>query len=345
MNKSSILLAALLIAVGLVLHSDVFGQTTYATDKGYTINYLDITSVRNLAAGNVTLLGNDPNDLYTNPARLVAAMETQTTGVSANYIGMDKNTSMLNGTFSRKFFENFVAFLGLQRKFSGSVHVSPLTPGTIGLTNNPFLGEDKTPRDNFIVMGAAFRLSDTAAWSFSLSGRYLTSNIANGNLGTNLYDYASTTTFTVSAFHNGKITNEGQLIYGIAISNVPFNDQSSMLQYSMDNVHHLQTIARFSGAYSITGMHHEFTVAVDMGSELTTSHTTNGYSGSVGAEYVRHIDDIDLSFRAGFGSNSYYSGPSLGAGVGYKKIHINFAYLTPSGRSPSCMFGSSYYFK
>jgi len=226
------------------------------------------------------------------------------------------------------------------------------------------------PREFSFDFGYSRKLS--AKLALGVSVRYINSSLAKGTYSGESYKAGSTVAGDISLFHNGQNEQGNGFNWGIVLSNlggkigytndaknkdyIPANlglgiaytkvfDETSKLTFGLDinklmvptpptatgnNTTDSTNLADYRGYGVLTSWTKSFGDAGSFGSELKE------FQASIGAEYTYNDQ---FSFRAGYfyedktkGNRKYFT---LGVGLKYNVIGLNFSYLVPSGNGVS----------
>jgi Type IX secretion system protein PorV len=238
--------------------------------------------------------------------------------------------------------------------------------GNIQFTDN--LGNDLQsyrPREFAFDIGYSRKLSDNL--SLGLTVRYINSNLASGQSASgSTYKTGSAVAGDISIFHDGtQGSSDGSgLNWGVALTNlgskisytndasekdfIPANmglgvayvkafDQSNKITFAMDiNKLLVPTPPAVGDTSGLNNYHNEGVVGSWFSSFTDApggfSEELKEFQISVGAEYAYNNQ---FFFRAGYfyenptkGDRQYFT---MGAGLNYNMIGLNFSYLVPSG--------------
>ena len=218
------------------------------------------------------------------------------------------------------------------------------------------------PREFAIDLGYSRKLSKK--FSLGVALRYISSDLAGGNINGITYKKGSTVAGDLHLYHHGAKENGQGFNWGLTLSNlggkisysgdanqkdfIPANlglggaytkvfDADNKLTFALDlNKLMVPTPPSASDSAGLVSYHNKGVVsswfssfgdAPDGGGEELREVT-----GSIGAEYTYKNQ---FSFRAGYfyenpdkGNRKYFT---LGAGLKYNVVGINFAYILPSG--------------
>jgi hypothetical protein len=248
-----------------------------------------------------------------------------------------------------------------QQAISGTLRYFSL--GNIQFTDN--LGNDLSsfrPREFAFDLGYSRKLSEKLGLGIAL--RYINSNLANGSINGVAYKAGNAVAGDISLYHNGLKADGSGLNWGVVLSNL-----GSKISYTSDANQKDYIPANLGLGIAYTKSIDEvnkLTFALDLNKLLvptppafgdsagTANYRTKGVvnswfssfgdapggfseeikeiSASLGAEYWY---DNQFAIRAGYfyenpikGNRKYFT---LGAGLKYNMMGLNFSYLIPSG--------------
>jgi hypothetical protein len=230
---------------------------------------------------------------------------------------------------------------------SGSIRYFSL--GTIQFTDNngQSIGQG-TPREWGLDLGYSRKLSDKL--SVALAGRYIYSNLSGGyaTVGGTTYQPGKTFAADISFFYHGVTEENGGWNFGLALSNLGGKigytnsatdkdyipaDLGLGTSYTLD-IHKLLVPAPpadLSDSAALADYHNKSIVS-SWTSSFSGPSQFKTLQASLGAEYSYQDQ---FFFRAGYyyedrgqGDRKYFS---VGVGLKYQVMGLNFSYLVPSG--------------
>jgi hypothetical protein len=254
-------------------------------------------------------------------------------------------------------------FYKLDDKQALSATLRYFSLGNIQFTDN--LGNDLSsfrPREFAFDFGYSRKLSEKLGLGIAL--RYINSNLANGSINGVAYKAGNAVSGDISVFHNGLKADGSGLTWGAVLSNL-----GSKISYTSDanQRDYIPANLGLGVAYTkVIDQTNKLTFALDLNKLLvptppafgdsagTANYRNKGVvnswfssfgdapggfseeikeiSASLGAEYWY---DNQFAFRAGYfyenpikGNRKYFT---LGAGLKYNMMGLNFSYLLPAG--------------
>lgn len=297
----------------------------------------------------------DAYSAYWNIAKTPFSTKTSSIGVSYTPWLSDlnlKDVYLASAAGYYKLDDNSALSLGLRYFSLGNIQFTDASGNYL---------QSKTPREYGIDLGYSRKLSSKDGLGIAV--RYISSDLASGNIGGVTYKKGTTVAGDLHYFHTGAKENGEGLNWGITLSNlggkisytdnatqkdyIPANlgagiaytkvfDADSKLTFAFDlNKLLVPTpgdtsagaLANYRDQGVVKSWINSFSDAPRGGSEEIKEIT-----GSIGIEYWYKEQ---FSFRTGYfyenpdkGNRQYFT---VGAGLKYNTFGLNFAYLVPSG--------------